>query len=91
MGINKGKKAGERTAARENPAAPSSEESKVDGNAGNVEDAPTPSDQEERRRRITEAAYYRAERRGFAPGYEEADWLEAEKQIDAEQNRALGK
>lgn len=38
----------------------------------------------ERRRRIAEAAYSRAERRGFEPGYEDDDWLTAEKDIDAE-------
>lgn len=32
---------------------------------------------------IAEAAYYRAERRGFTPGYELRDWLEARDQIDA--------
>ena len=37
---------------------------------------------DERRRRIAEGAYYRAERRGFAPGQEEDDWLEAEKEVD---------
>lgn len=37
---------------------------------------------DERRRRIAEAAYYRAERRGFAPGKEEDDWYEAEKEVD---------
>ena len=37
---------------------------------------------DERRRRIEESAYYRAERRGFAPGHEEEDWLEAEKEVD---------
>jgi len=31
---------------------------------------------------IAEAAYYLAERRGFAPGYELADWLAAEREID---------
>jgi hypothetical protein len=32
---------------------------------------------------ISEAAYYKAEKRGFEPGYEEQeqDWLEAEKEI----------
>ncbi|MDD5033780.1 MAG: sterol desaturase family protein [Methylococcaceae bacterium] len=30
---------------------------------------------------IAEAAYYRAEKRGFASGYEFCDWLEAEKEI----------
>lgn len=33
--------------------------------------------------RIAQAAYYRAERRGFAPGHELADWLEAEQEINS--------
>ena len=32
---------------------------------------------------IAEAAYYRAEKRGFAPGMELDDWLQAEKEIEA--------
>jgi len=36
-----------------------------------------------RSRMIEEAAYYRAERRGFAPGHEQQDWFEAEREIDA--------
>ena len=36
---------------------------------------------EEIHRRIAEAAYYRAAERGFAPGRELEDWLEAEAQI----------
>ena len=32
---------------------------------------------------IAEGAYLRAERRGFAPGYEEMDWLAAEAEVDA--------
>ena len=40
------------------------------------------SPSEHRRQRIAEAAYYRAKRRGFHPGNEEEDWLEAEKEID---------
>jgi hypothetical protein len=31
--------------------------------------------------KIAEAAYYRAEKRGFTPGHEIEDWLEAEKEI----------
>lgn len=31
---------------------------------------------------IATAAYYRAESRGFLPGYEVADWLAAEREID---------
>lgn len=32
---------------------------------------------------IAEAAYYRAEKRGFVHGMALEDWLEAEKEIDA--------
>ena len=38
---------------------------------------------EEREYMIAEAAYYRAERRGFAPGNEMEDWLQAETEIDS--------
>lgn len=31
---------------------------------------------------ITEAAYFLAERRNFAPGHEQVDWLAAEQQVD---------
>lgn len=34
--------------------------------------------------RIRLAAYSAAERRGFAPGHEESDWSEAERQVDAQ-------
>jgi hypothetical protein len=37
----------------------------------------------DREGRIAEAAYLRAQQRGFAPGYELEDWLAAEKEIDA--------
>lgn len=36
---------------------------------------------EEARRQIAEAAYYRAKQRGFAPGHELEDWIEAESQV----------
>lgn len=32
---------------------------------------------------VAEAAYYRAEKRGFAPGRELDDWLAAEDEIEA--------
>lgn len=35
-----------------------------------------------RRAMIAEAAYLRAERRGFAPGHETEDWLAAEVEVD---------
>lgn len=40
-------------------------------------------DAAERQRMIGEAAYYIAEKRGFAHGFHDADWAAAEKQIDA--------
>ena len=39
--------------------------------------------EEARRAMIAQAAYLRAERRGFAAGHEEADWLAAEAEVDA--------
>ena len=47
-----------------------------------VDSAQVPS----REQMIAEAAYYRAEQRGFVPGHEMADWLLAESDIE----RALG-
>lgn len=44
--------------------------------------APAPPGDPARRARIAIAAYYRAERRGFTPGRELEDWLEAERQVD---------
>lgn len=43
-------------------------------------DRPTP---EQRHEMIAVAAYYLAERRGFAPGHADDDWFEAERVIDA--------
>jgi len=40
-----------------------------------------PSDPETKRLMIAEAAYYCAEKRGFAPGGELQDWLDAEAQV----------
>ncbi|MHB8347779.1 MAG: DUF2934 domain-containing protein [Acidiferrobacterales bacterium] len=42
---------------------------------------------EDRRRMIAEAAYYRAERRGFAGGDPIEDWLTAEAEIEGRINR----
>lgn len=38
---------------------------------------------EDRHRLIAEAAYFRAEQRGFVPGCELEDWLAAELEVDA--------
>lgn len=42
---------------------------------------PVPVDVETRHQMIAQAAYFRAERRGFAEGSEFSDWLEAERDI----------
>lgn len=36
---------------------------------------------DEMRRQIAEAAYFRAKQRGFAPGHELEDWVEAESEV----------
>jgi hypothetical protein len=46
--------------------------------SGNVR-AELPS--EEMRRQIAETAYFRAKQRGFAPGHELEDWIEAESEV----------
>ena len=38
---------------------------------------------EQRAALIAQAAYFRAEKRGFAPGHEAEDWLAAEAEVDA--------
>jgi hypothetical protein len=46
--------------------------------------AAPPRNPDDRDRRIAERAYLLAEQRGFAPGGELADWLAAERAVDAE-------
>lgn len=63
------------------PAAqPSSADSEV--TATQLERREIPSFSESREARIAEAAYWRAERRGFGSGQELDDWLAAEKEVD---------
>lgn len=40
-------------------------------------------DPEQRKAMIAEAAYYRAEHRGFVSGFELDDWLAAESEVDS--------
>jgi hypothetical protein len=47
-----------------------------------IEQAPAAVGPEERYHRVAEAAYLRAEYRGFLPGCELRDWLEAEAEVD---------
>jgi hypothetical protein len=46
-----------------------------------LESDPSP-DAEERLRHIATAAYYKAESRGFVPGQDMEDWLEAEAEFE---------
>ena len=50
--------------------------------AGSMVAPVPPKDDGSRESRIAREAYYRAERRGFAPGQELDDWLEAEKEFE---------
>lgn len=47
-----------------------------------------PLGEDELRRRIAEAAYYKAEKRGFLPGNDYQDWLEAETEVLGEASPA---
>jgi len=40
------------------------------------------ADRTRRRAMIAEAAYYRAQRRGFEPGHELEDWLQAQAEVE---------
>ena len=70
----------------------------ANGGAGGAPSVPIPpatvvpgtikAESEERHRRISDAAYHRAERRGFAPGHEDEDWLEAEKELSLGEARS---
>lgn len=42
---------------------------------------------EELRKLISEAAYYRAKERGFVPGHELEDWIQAEAEVRERLNR----
>jgi hypothetical protein len=43
-------------------------------------------DAQTRHELVAQAAYFRAQRRGFAPGQEQEDWYAAEAEIDAALN-----
>lgn len=71
------------------PAAPGAQQPSTDGQSTDIgvtatqlERREIPSFSESREARIAEAAYWRAERRGFTAGQELDDWLAAEKEVD---------
>jgi hypothetical protein len=53
-----------------------------EGPAPAAVDPVDPVDPKERYHGVAEAAYFRAEQRGFQPGNELQDWLDAEAEID---------
>jgi len=44
---------------------------------------------DERERLVRERAYFRAQRRGFVPGHEVEDWLEAEREVERTSRSAV--
>lgn len=66
------------SSASRSPEPPRAAGEALQGGAAPAAAAPT---QDNLHRKIAEAAYYRAERRGFAPGGETLDWFEAEAEI----------
>jgi hypothetical protein len=69
--------------SKSSPAEPSAETRKKSPAVKKLVDKPAAPSAEERQRWIATAAYHRAEKRGFAPGYEVQDWLDAEAEISA--------
>ena len=70
------------TAPGAQPSATDTQASEVGVTATQLERREIPSFSESREARIAEAAYWRAERRGFGSGQELDDWLAAEKEVD---------
>jgi hypothetical protein len=63
-------------------AAPATPQEPTEVTATRLERREIPSFSESREARIAEAAYWRAERRGFVAGQELDDWLAAEREVD---------
>lgn len=66
------------------PAASDNENDSTEVTAARLERREIPSFSISREARIAEAAYWRAERRGFTAGQELDDWLAAEKEVDGD-------
>jgi Protein of unknown function (DUF2934) len=59
----------------------------VAGHAGGP--CPASDSPDEREHLIREWAYFRAQRRGFVPGYEMEDWLAAERELELTSQSSL--
>ncbi|HEY6484437.1 MAG TPA: DUF2934 domain-containing protein [Steroidobacteraceae bacterium] len=71
------------SAAAASKAAPAASPQRARKPTGNPAGNPVRVADDIRRAMIAEAAYLRAERRDFATGNEEEDWLAAEAEVDA--------
>lgn len=72
----------ERRAAPRKPAGKNASEPKLPPGKQPLEvSARAQVSPDEIRRLIAEAAYYRAKERGFKPGYELEDWVQAEAEV----------
>jgi hypothetical protein len=80
-----------RTAKSPNSAATGADAPAADVTGSTLERRDIPSFSESREARIAEAAYWRAEQRGFESGHELDDWLAAERQVDAEGARSTAR
>ena len=70
-------KATPKTTDRGVPVAVKSKQAKAENRPG----AGLALSAQERERLVAQAAYFRAEKRGFAPGCELQDWVEAEAEV----------
>ena len=68
--------------AAQQPSSRDTQSTEIGVTATQLERREIPSFSENREQRIAEAAYWRAERRGFTAGQELDDWLAAEKEVD---------
>ena len=68
-----------RASSKTKPETRLKTEAKTDLSLGN--DARVQLSQDELRKLVSEAAYYRAKQRGFTPGHEEDDWIQAEAEV----------
>jgi hypothetical protein len=70
-----------RAGTTERRASPRRTPAKDAGPGDQAAEGPASLSQEDLQALIARAAYLRAEKRGFAPGHEEEDWLAAEAEV----------
>ena len=82
MASQKERRAAPRSAAPRNAADTAAQKRTASATAGRAAaDAKTALSNEDIYRLIAETAYFKAKARGFAPGHEVQDWIEAETEV----------